>query len=369
MEEFGLHTSETILDSLNDGLYITDTERRILFWNKTASRITGWKKEDVVGHRCLDNILVHVDKDGRKLCDTDFCPLHRCMVTDSASTCPMIVFAQTSSGGRVPLTVSVAPLHDENGNVVGGVEAFRDFSESYRDLERAKRIQHLSMDRELPRDERVGFRTFYLPHDVIGGDYVCIRQIDADRYGFLLADVMGLGVAAALHTMHLSMLWERHFHALDRPAEFARQLNRELCSVVKDESFAMALCGIIDAKCKTLRIASAGGTYLILAHPDGYVERLAADGLPFGMIQEAEYDEREVCCASGDCLLMFTDGAIEIDDAAGRMLGTDGLIRILDSLGYPRSGIRIESLQGALLNYSNSIRLDDDLTILEVRFA
>jgi len=50
-------------------------------------------------------------------------------------------------------------------------------------------------------------------------------------------------------------------------------------------------------------------------------------------------------------------------------LGTEGLIGILNSLEYPKSGIRIEPLQEALLSFSNGIRLDDDLTLLEVRFS
>ena len=67
---------------------------------------------------------------------------------------------------------------------------------------------------DLPDDPRVCFSTYYVPHDIVGGDFYAIRQLDADHYGFLLADVMGHGVAAALHTMHLSSLWERHCHLL-----------------------------------------------------------------------------------------------------------------------------------------------------------
>jgi serine phosphatase RsbU (regulator of sigma subunit) len=87
------------------------------------------------------------------------------------------------------------------------------------------------------------------------------------------------------------------------------------------------------------------------------------------MITRAEYEESEYSCASGDSLLMFTDGAIEINNSAGGMLGTDGLLGILKSLGYPESCISIETLEAALLNYSNGIRLNDDLTLLEVRFS
>ena len=369
MSDVDLPIAEEILDSLNDGLYVCDTERRILFWSRSAERITGWTAEDVVGRRCMDNILIHEDMDGRRLCDTAFCPLHRCMVTDRVSTTPLLVFAQTKTGKRLPVAVSVAPLHDAAGQVIGAVETFQDFSETFANLERAKRIQTLSLERDLPHDSRVGFATFYLPHDMIGGDYFAIRQIDADHYGFMLADVMGHGVAAALHTMHLSSLWSRYGDTLTHPAKFARLLNRKLCRVVRDESFATAVCGILDASRRNVRIVSAGGPPLVLVRSDGRTEQLSAPGVPFGMIADASYDDREIQCASGDSLLMFTDGAVEIHNADGRMLGTEGLVGILNSLGYPESGISIEPLQEALLTYSNSIRLDDDLTLLEARFS
>jgi PAS domain S-box-containing protein len=369
MTGVGIPDAIEILDSQNDGLYVCDTERRILYWNKSAELITGWTTKDVVGHRCMDNILNHVDKDGRSLCDTELCPLHRCMVTDRASTCPVIVFAKTKSEKRVPLAVSVAPLHDAAGAVLGGVESFQDYSENYADLERAKQIQTLSLEQVLPKDNRVAFASFYLPHDMLGGDYFAIRQLDADRYGFFLADVMGHGVAAALYTMHLSSLWSRYSKSIMHPSKFAQDLNRNLCKIVRDESFATAICGVLDVNKKSIRIASAGGPPLVLVRSDGRTEQLSATGMPFGMIAYAEYEECEFSCASGDSILMFTDGAFEIHNAAGGTLGTEGLLSILKSLGYPKSCIRIESLEEALLNYSKGIRLDDDLTLLEVRFS
>jgi phosphoserine phosphatase RsbU/P len=369
MAKMNLPIAEEVLGSLNDGLYVTDTDRRILYWNKSAERITGWTAENMVGHRCMDNFLIHEDKDGRRLCGTGFCPLYRCMITDRISSSPLIVFAQTKRGGRVPVAVSVAPLHDADGKVVGAVETFQDYSETYTNLELAKRIQTLSLEQDLPSDGRVDFASFYLPHDMIGGDYFAIRQLDADHYGFILADVMGHGVAAALHTMHLSSLWGRYRNTLMHPVKFAQLLNRNLYGIVKGESFATAICGVLDASRKRVRIASAGGPPLVLVHADGRTDQLSAPGLPFGMIADADYDQSEFLCSSGDSLLMFTDGAVEINDAAGRMLGADGLTGILRSLGYPESRLGIEPLEEALLNFSSGIRLDDDLTLLEVRFS
>lgn len=361
--------STLILDSLNDGLYVCDKDRRITYWSKSAERITGWRSEDVLGRRCSDGILCHIDKDGRRLCGEEFCPLHRSMVTDKASTCPVVVFGQNKEGGRVPMMVSVAPIHDADGEVVGGVETFTDFSESFANLERAKHIQTTSLEQDLPRDRRVGFSTFYVPHDMIGGDYFAIAPLDENRYGFLLADVMGHGVPSALYTMHLSSLWNRYFPMVANPAEFAEQMNRDLCKVVRDESFATAICGTLDAEAKTIRFASAGGPPIVVMKTDGATKQIVAPGLPFGMIGTADYDEVEIAFDAGDCVLMFTDGAIEIHNAEGRMLGTPGLIELLRGMNYPATGIQIERLQESLLGFSNNIRLADDLTLIEIRFS
>lgn len=361
--------ADVILDSLNDGLYVCDKERKILYWSKSAERITGWTAAEVVGHHCRDNILVHIDKDGRPLCGEEFCPLHRCMCTDTRSESPLIVFGQTHDGGRLPMAVTVAPIHDAEGQVIGGVETFRDFSTTFRNLKRAKRIQTLAMDHDLPKDERVSFASFYLPHDMIGGDYVALRQLDADHYGFMLADVMGHGVAAALYTMHLSALWERYHPTLLHPAQFAQHLNRELSKIVKDESFATAVCGVIDAAGKSVRFTSAGGPPLLLFKATGECQEIEMPGWPFGMAADAEYEESEFPCDSADSLLIFSDAAIEVQDAAGELLGTKGLIKIMKSLTYPHAPIKIEPLHEALLTASNEIRLNDDLALLEIRWS
>ena len=55
-----------ILDAINDGVYVTDTERRIVYWNKAAEQITGWQAGDILGKCCHDEVLVHQDKDARR---------------------------------------------------------------------------------------------------------------------------------------------------------------------------------------------------------------------------------------------------------------------------------------------------------------
>lgn len=363
-----LTVANVILDSLSDGVYVCDRDRRIVFWSTAAARITGWQSSDVVGRRCLEDVLCHVDKDGHRLCGEEFCPLHRAMVTGATSTVPLIVFAQGKAGQRIPMQVTVAPIRDPAGEIIGGVETFRDVSVVLADLERAKRIQALSLETDLPKDPRVRFSTYYVPHDVVGGDFFAIKQLDADHYGFLLADVMGHGVAAALHTMHLSSLWERYCGLLTKPATFAQVVNNELARVVKGESFATAQCGAIDAQHRSLRSVSAGGPPGLAIRVNSAFEQLESSGLPFGMIEDAGYKEMEARFDEGECLLFFSDGAVEIHNAQEKLLGIEGLIGILQGVGYPASGLQISAVEEQLLLYSNDIRLPDDITFIEVRF-
>lgn len=105
-----------VLDSISDGVYVTDLDRKIVYWNKSAERITGWLPADVVGRCCHDGILCHIDKDGHVLCGQEYCPLHRSIVSGHQSTAPIVVFAQGKNGNRVPMRVMAGPIRTERRN-------------------------------------------------------------------------------------------------------------------------------------------------------------------------------------------------------------------------------------------------------------
>jgi phosphoserine phosphatase RsbU/P len=357
-----------IMDSLGDGVYVCDRDRRILYWNRSAEKMTGWKAQEVVGTRCSDGILCHQDKDGHQLCGEDYCPLHRAMITGTGTRGGLLVYAQGKDGRRVPMLVSVAPIRNAEGVVVGGVEIFRDASETVHDLERAKAIQTGALEHALPEDSRVRFATHYIPHDIIGGDYYAIERLDEDRYGVMLADVMGHGIAAALYTMHLSQLWDRFHAMLVHPAEFAARMNTEVVAVVKDDiAFATAVCGVLNVREGTFRFAGAGGPQLLLMREAGGCEILQSPGLPLGVMAEASYQESTIKISIGDSLLLFSDGAVEVMDAQKRQLGVEGLVARLRAQDYPARPLAMDELEEYLLNYSNAIRLEDDLTFIEIR--
>ncbi len=360
-------TPPDLMNSMADGVYITDTQRRIVFWNRAAERITGWTPGDVVGRTCFDNVLIHVDKDGHQLCGEEFCPLHRAIVTGRASQEPLLVYAKGKSGRRVPMEVTVSPIHNGNGEVVGGIEIFRDLSAAEEDLRCAQVIQQRTLASPLPVDPRYQFGIRYVPYEMIGGDFYRLEPVGADGYAGMVADVMGHGVSAALYTMQLRALWEEARPKLASPAAFSEHLNRGLHLLAHDNDyFATGVFFHLEAATGKLRYVNAGHPDPILLRKNGTIEFLDEHGPGLGLFEPVTYPEAEIHLEPGDTWVAYTDGAIEIFNAEGEEMQESGLAAALQKSGIAGADFDFDCLEKSLLQYSNSIRLPDDLTILRV---
>lgn len=359
--------AETVLDALADGAYITDRDRRIVFWNRAAERITGWRREDVLGRPCRDNILVHVDKENRPLCGQDHCPLHRAIITGQRSSSPVVVFAQTREGERIAVEVTVSPLRDASGNVMGGIELFRDVTLAIDDLRRAKMVQQHALDSLAKVDARLRIATHYVPQAMLGGDFYRVEKIDENRYGVLLADVTGHGTAAAFYTMQIRSMIEDYRHLLADPLAFVAVLGRRLHVLAgRDDIFTTAVYAVIDAATGTFTYVRAGHTRPIVRRRNGDVAFLDQGGPALGLVKRPEYQAGACTLEPGDTLLLYTDGAVEIWNADECELCEEGLAARLADKDFSNGSEAMLRLEEELLAYSNQIRLPDDLTLVSI---
>ena len=123
-DQFGV-----LFDTMFDGAYVVDRERRILEWNPAATALSGYSSEQILGHRCSDNFLVHVDECGNKLC-VDHCPLQATI--DDGVARQMRVYLRHKQGHRIPVTVrncsvkrSRWPCHRSGGGLSRGIDIRR----------------------------------------------------------------------------------------------------------------------------------------------------------------------------------------------------------------------------------------------------
>lgn len=360
-----LGTLQRVLNCLNIGVYITDLERRIVLWNSKAEAITGHKAQDVLGRPCHANVLEHVDKDGHPLCSTQFCPLYKSMSTEQASVEPVLVFARHADGRRVGVGTSTAPLYDDEGRVVGGIETFTDETRRLRDLEFAKEVQRNLLP-DPPSVVGARFDVRYYPHDLVGGDFYDIYRIEGGRTGFMVADVSGHGVSAALYTMWLKSLGEQLAEHRGRPAQYMAAINRELSRFVLQEVFATGVCGVLAESGDELEYCNAGHPQpLLRSGADSEISFLDTHGLPLGIFAEGEYESGRVAMAPGDTVLCYTDGATEARNADGDRLGQEGLARLFRECAFDGANV-LEGIYRDIKRRAPGAAVEDDVLLLSI---
>lgn len=172
-EEASLLTD--VLDQVSDGVYITDPERNILYWNRAAEDITGFKKEEVLGKRCADGILEHTDLAGNKLCSTELCPLYKAINSGKAPAAPLTLKALHKAGRRVVVEVSITPLRGASGDPIGGIEIFRDISAKVElEEQKARFFSSLSHELKTPLANMQGYLELLLARDA--GDINALQE-------------------------------------------------------------------------------------------------------------------------------------------------------------------------------------------------
>ncbi len=119
MKEALENQTEIILDSIADGVFTVDSHQKITSFNRAAQEITGIPREEAIGRYCWEVFRASI-------CE-ERCSLRQTMKTGD-SIVNQAIFIVNSEGKRIPVSISTALLKDERGNVIGGVETFRDIS-------------------------------------------------------------------------------------------------------------------------------------------------------------------------------------------------------------------------------------------------
>jgi diguanylate cyclase (GGDEF)-like protein/PAS domain S-box-containing protein len=169
-----------LLDHMSDGVYFVDRERRIIYWNEGAFRLSGYKAEEMLGKHCQDDILCHVDSVGHRLCQ-EGCPLTASIADGGSHEAP--VFLRHKQGRRVPVSVRVQPLRGTDGSIIGAIEIFSDDSaqqDARRKTEAMERLAFLDQLTQLPNR-----RFLEMSLQTAWSEY----EVHKDPFGVLLFDL------------------------------------------------------------------------------------------------------------------------------------------------------------------------------------
>jgi phosphoserine phosphatase RsbU/P len=200
----------------------------------------------------------------------------------------------------------------------------------------------------------------------VGGDYFDVFSMGDGRTAFLIADVSGKGLGAALCTNLLQGALSGMTLGTD-PARVFVHVNRFLCDHSEIGRYATMFFGIVDDK-GNLEYINAGHPSPFLIRK-GVAEDVFNEGsYPVGLVPEAEYTAVHLKLEPGDTLVLFSDGVTEAMDPAEQLFGVPRLREVLN--GHMQTSL--EDLQQLVLqsveNFSRGASQADDLTLLLVRY-
>lgn len=207
----------------------------------------------------------------------------------------------------------------------------------------------------------------------MGGDFYDLCALDARHVFFVVADVCGKSLPAALFMVRAVSALRAHSQFDGRPerycSELVADLNEQLCTFNDAQQFLTAFCGILDLQSGTVRYVNAGHNPPVLAIGAGDFQYLSEPINPFvGMVPGLKYRSGEVRLEPGSALVIYTDGVTEAEDGRGGQLGEDRLLVRLGTAADRTAGRLVDTVFDEVGEFAAGAEQSDDITVLAIRW-
>jgi sigma-B regulation protein RsbU (phosphoserine phosphatase) len=245
-----------------------------------------------------------------------------------------------------------------------------------RELQYARSIQTSLLPKEplFPDDARLDCVGRMCTAREVGGDFYDVFALDSERIFFVIADVCGKGLPAALFMVRAMAALRAQQGGQIRPVSHTEQvtarLNQQLCAHNDARQFLTAFCGILDLETLTLHYVNAGHNAPLLALGDAPFAYLTEPINPIvGMVDALEYRSGEIRLPPHSVLLLYTDGVTEAEDSDVNMLGEDRLLARLNAATTRAAGDLVEAVFAEVNEFVGGAPQSDDITVLAIRLV
>lgn len=250
-----------------------------------------------------------------------------------------------------------------------------------RALEERLRFEHLKQELACAREIQAGLLprgvdlspafdvvTEMMPAREIGGDFYDVFPIGNDEYCIAIGDIAGKGVPAALFMVRTTTLLRTELRRA-QPLELAMaRLNRRLCEENPTCMFATLIAGVLNVAQRRYRFVSAGHNPIVHGHPArSYSMVDMPEGVPVGIDPNAGYEAAQIDLASGDVMLLYTDGVTEAMNREREQFQAARLLACLQAAGAATARTITESIKHEVLAFAGGAPQSDDLTTVVLR--
>ena len=196
------------------------------------------------------------------------------------------------------------------------------------ELNFAREVQRSLFPRRLPENHGLEFAGVCVPASGISGDYYDVVEIGDGRLAFVLADISGKGISAAILMSNLHAVLRTVAGAGRTPAEVCAQLNRHLYTITEASRYATLFYGEWCAAEKRLTYSNAGHYPPVLVGSQRGLH-LQHGGPPLGLFLDSCFEEARISLAPGDVVALYSDGITDAENAAGEPFGESRLSAVI----------------------------------------
>ena len=243
-------------------------------------------------------------------------------------------------------------------------------------INRGKRKRLERQDRAALRDVQQGLLPKTMPSipgcelsgvclaaSTVGGDYFDAVKLADQRVALCVGDVAGKGLPASLLMANLQAAVHAYTDIGIEPKTLCQKVNQIICGNIAIDRFITFFYATLDVVSHRLRYTNAGHNAPVLVHLDSSHERLETGGLVLGVDRKANYEQGELDLASGDRLVLFTDGVTEAVNAKGEEYGEQRLLHLLIENRHLGATALQETVVDSVKCFSDG-RLKDDSTVV-----
>lgn len=236
----------------------------------------------------------------------------------------------------------------------------------------AKAIQHSALPTVHPLyDNRKEFDIFASMHTAkeVGGDFYDFYFIDEDHLAFLIADVSGKGIPAAMFMMRSKTIIKSYAESGMSVEEVFTLANEKLCEGNDAGMFVTAWMGILNIRTGKVLFANAGHNHPLVKHSDGTFEYLKSRaGFVLAGMEGVRYRKNELVLEPGDAIYLYTDGVTEATDLNEELYGEDRLHSILEKYKDETMEVICSEIKKDVDLFAGEAPQFDDITMLALKF-
>jgi serine phosphatase RsbU (regulator of sigma subunit) len=188
------------------------------------------------------------------------------------------------------------------------------------ELRTARQIQERMLPKTLPVIGGWSLSTCWQPARTVGGDFYDCFPTGDGRTAFVIGDVTGKGVPAALVMATTCSLVRFVAEQMHTPGAMLARINDRIVADIPDKMFVTCLIAVLEPATGHLRFANAGHNLPLVAGAQG-VRSLRARGMPLGLLPEMEYEEQEAMVEPGELLMLYSDGIVEARNPQRELFG------------------------------------------------